>query len=248
MHCVHCPEAFWCYGMEYTKEIRKSMSRPSLDWRSAVEILTGETPDISEYLNFDFYGWMKYYNPHIGLAGNVFLGRWLGVAHNVGQAMSYWILKPNVIAHSTVWPLTVEEKCSEEENIAKKEFMTQLTSVVGDFDPDLISTDDYRINDDLVEPILTTTDDDEGQKVSQPSVADIAQGPSSTFGSEFVALKIATEMNDALCYKLRVFGVPIDGPTNGFFDNNSVVVNVNHPESTLNKKHMARYRLLVEST
>jgi hypothetical protein len=91
MHQVRCPEAFWCYGMEYTKEICKLMSRPSLDWHSAVEVLTGETPDISEYLNFDFYGWVKYYYPHIGLADNVFLGRWLGVAHNVGQAMNYWI-------------------------------------------------------------------------------------------------------------------------------------------------------------
>jgi Reverse transcriptase (RNA-dependent DNA polymerase) len=62
---------------------------------------------------------------------------------------------------------------------------------------------------------------------------------SSTFGSEFVALKIATEANDALRYKLRMFGVPIDGPTNGFCDNGSVVTNVMNPESTLSKKHNA---------
>jgi hypothetical protein len=51
------PEAFWGYGLEYTKEIRKLMARPSLDWRSTVEVLTGKTPDSTEYLNFDFYGW-----------------------------------------------------------------------------------------------------------------------------------------------------------------------------------------------
>jgi hypothetical protein len=60
---------------------------------------------------------------------------------------------------------------------------------------------------------------------------------SSTFGSEFVALKIATEMNEALRYKLRMFGIRIDGPTNTFCDNKSVVTNVTHPESTLTKKH-----------
>jgi len=32
----------------------------------------------------------------------------------------------------------------------------------------------------------------------------------STFGSEFVALRIATEMNEGLRYKLRMFGVPLD--------------------------------------
>ena len=42
---------------------------------------------------------------------------------------------------------------------------------------------------------------------------------SSAFGSEFVALKIATEMNEGLRYKLRMMGVPIEGPINYFCDN-----------------------------
>lgn len=52
----------------------------------------------------------------------------------------------------------------------------------------------------------------------------------STFGSEFVAMRIALEMNDALRYKLRMFGIPIDGPSNGFCDNQSVVNNSTLPE------------------
>ena len=60
---------------------------------------------------------------------------------------------------------------------------------------------------------------------------------SSTFGSEFVALRIAVQMNDGLRYKLRMFGIPLDGPTNGFCGNESVVRNTNIPESTLQKKH-----------
>ena len=60
---------------------------------------------------------------------------------------------------------------------------------------------------------------------------------SSTFGSEFVALKIASEMNDGLRYKLRMFGIHLMGPTNGFCDNESVVRNATIPESTLAKKH-----------
>jgi hypothetical protein len=34
----------------------------------------------------------------------------------------------------------------------------------------------------------------------------------STFGSEFVAMRQATELIEALRYKLRMFGIPIDGP------------------------------------
>ena len=36
---------------------------------------------------------------------------------------------------------------------------------------------------------------------------------SSTFGSEFIALRIATELCQGLRYKLRSFGIPINGPT-----------------------------------
>ncbi len=59
----------------------------------------------------------------------------------------------------------------------------------------------------------------------------------STFGSEFTAMKNAVEMIEALWYKLQMFGVPIDGPTNVFCDNEAVCMNTARPESTLNKKH-----------
>ena len=52
---------------------------------------------------------------------------------------------------------------------------------------------------------------------------------SSTFGSEFVALRIAVEMIEAMRYKLRMLGIPIDGPSNVFCDNKSVVTNSTIP-------------------
>jgi len=60
---------------------------------------------------------------------------------------------------------------------------------------------------------------------------------SSTFGAELVALKIATEMIEGLRYKLRMFGVPIDGPTNTFCDNEAVYKSTVMPESVIKKKH-----------
>ena len=59
----------------------------------------------------------------------------------------------------------------------------------------------------------------------------------STFSSEFTALKNAVELVEALRYKLRMFGGPIEGPTNVFCDNESVYKNVSTPESVLKKKH-----------
>ena len=61
---------------------------------------------------------------------------------------------------------------------------------------------------------------------------------SSTFGSEFVALRTGTEMIKALRYKLRMMGIPIDGSTSVFCDNKSVVTSSSVPESTLSKKHL----------
>ena len=59
----------------------------------------------------------------------------------------------------------------------------------------------------------------------------------STFGSKLTALKTAVELVEALRYKLRMFGVPLLGPTNMYCDNEAVFKNVSNPTSMLRKKH-----------
>ena len=59
----------------------------------------------------------------------------------------------------------------------------------------------------------------------------------STFGSEFQVIRNAVELTEALRFKLRMFGVPVDGATNVFCDNEAVYKNTSLPESTLKKKH-----------
>ena len=59
----------------------------------------------------------------------------------------------------------------------------------------------------------------------------------STFGSEFLALRQAVELIQALRYKLRLFGIPLDGPANVYCDNEAVYRNVSNPDSVLKKKH-----------
>ena len=62
---------------------------------------------------------------------------------------------------------------------------------------------------------------------------------SSSFGSEFVALRIVKDLLVALHYKLRMFGVRVDGPANVFCNNSGVAKNTSIPELTLMKKHNA---------
>jgi len=59
---------------------------------------------------------------------------------------------------------------------------------------------------------------------------------SSSFGSEFIAMKQCCEYLRGLRYKLRMMGIPVDGPAYIYGDNQSVLANTTVPESTLKKK------------
>ena len=50
-------------------------------------------------------------------------------------------------------------------------------------------------------------------------------------------MKITVEMVEALRYKLRMFGVPLDGAASVFCDNEAVYKNTVMPEYVLRKKH-----------
>jgi hypothetical protein len=45
------------------------------------------------------------------------------------------------------------------------------------------------------------------------------------------------ELIESISYKMRMFGIPIQGPTNVYCDNASVVINTLIPASTLRRKH-----------
>ena len=59
----------------------------------------------------------------------------------------------------------------------------------------------------------------------------------STYGSELVAGKIATELILEYRQSLRMMGADPDGPALLLGDNNSVVLNCTMPSSVLKKKH-----------
>ncbi|MGH3053835.1 MAG: hypothetical protein ACRDL7_02535, partial [Gaiellaceae bacterium] len=90
MNRSQCPERLWNFGIKYTSDLRANLSRPPLEGRTPVEVTTGDTPDISELLDYEFYQWVKY--RELGTRfpeQRMELGRWLGIAHDVGQAMCY---------------------------------------------------------------------------------------------------------------------------------------------------------------
>ena len=70
---------------------------------------------------------------------------------------------------------------------------------------------------------------------------------SSTFGSEFTAMKQCCEYLRGLRYKLRMMGIPCEGPAYILGDNQSVLCNTTIPDSTLKKKSQSiAYHLVRE--
>jgi hypothetical protein len=60
---------------------------------------------------------------------------------------------------------------------------------------------------------------------------------SSTFSSEIVAIRSAVDLIKGLRYKLRMFVIPIEGPSTDIFcDNEAVTKSYGIPESTLEEE------------
>jgi hypothetical protein len=58
----------------------------------------------------------------------------------------------------------------------------------------------------------------------------------SSYGSELVATRIATDTALELWYDFRIMGFALDGPVNIFGDHQSVILNTTIPSSQLKKK------------
>ena len=105
--------------------------------RTPVEILTGETPDISEYTDFCIYDWVTY-RTNAGM-GPISFGKWLGVSHKIGQLMSFLILtiSAHVISCGTVQRLTNDEKLTDEWKRKMDDFDSKLKLRMDAKDTDL---------------------------------------------------------------------------------------------------------------
>ena len=115
LYKMNCPIRLWDYGLQYAAEIMNVTASNSgnLNGRTPLELITGETPDISEYLDFGFYDRI-WFREHAGL-GETKLGRFLGVSGSVGSLMSYWVLPSSGIpeARTTVSRVTQLEMKTE---------------------------------------------------------------------------------------------------------------------------------------
>jgi hypothetical protein len=112
---THCPQRIWNYGLPHVCTIMRLTASYAgrLQGQTPLEAITGETPDISEYLDFGFYD-LVWFKENAGL-GETQLERFLDVDHAVGSLMSYKILPMSGIpvSRTTVQRVTELEKSTE---------------------------------------------------------------------------------------------------------------------------------------
>jgi Reverse transcriptase (RNA-dependent DNA polymerase) len=119
------PSRLWDYGLVYESNILNRIPRGSQQ-RTGLEMVTGETPDISEWVDFEFYDRVWFYDQkkmEINDTGRR-LARWLGVAHRVGSDLCYWLLleSGNVIARTTVQHVTREDLLNDDVKVEVNRF------------------------------------------------------------------------------------------------------------------------------
>ena len=97
-----------------------------------MEMITGGTPDISEYLDYTFYDWVIFKENVI--IGDTEIGRFLGVSHSFGNLMTYNIITRHgkVLSRSTVQRVTQLELQQEETKSKCVEFTRNLNEYLGD--------------------------------------------------------------------------------------------------------------------
>ena len=129
------PRRLWCFGLEHQAKLMQFIPRGHND-RSGYKMITGKTPDISEYLDFDFYNLVWYWRtPNPSLSEHYReLARWMGIAHRVGSDMCYWLMPVSgvPVVNSSVQHVTAEDLRNPQIMERVEDFNTRLNTRLDD--------------------------------------------------------------------------------------------------------------------
>ncbi len=162
MQTKQAPIRLWCFAYEYAADICCLLATGlhDLGGRTPYEIVMQHTPDISEYVVFEWYQWAYYWDQ---IEKEKKLCRWLGVASNVGQAMCYNILLSNgeYIARSTVIPIPHEDLNNSDLKEQMKIFTDKLHEEIGDHNKAIVKGETLSQDNIYYDAFFDTPDDDD---------------------------------------------------------------------------------------
>ena len=133
------PANTWLLCLLYVCFLLNRLACQSLQWRTPLEALEGSTPDISPLLHFSFWDpvYYKLDDSDFPSGSTKGRGRWVGIAENVGHAMTYKILTDDtkkVIYRSNVRSALTKEDCNKRVNLLGGEEVTPIIKSSNDED------------------------------------------------------------------------------------------------------------------
>ena len=142
-------------------------------------MITGKTPDISEYCDFNFYDLVWYWRaPHPSMAEHDReLARWMGVAHRYGSDMCYWLMPVSgrPIVTTTVQHVIAEDYRNPDLKDRIDDFNASLTTRLDDANFVLPGNDidDYYQHDIYDIPLQRESDNGDGWNGDLPIDDDV---------------------------------------------------------------------------
>ena len=130
------PKKLWDHCLELESIIRSAttLTRFDLDHQTPEAKIQGMSADISDICEFEFYEWVMFNDSQATFPETKFhVGRWIGLAIDVGSSLTYKILKRNgqVVPRSTIRHLTLEKLANPDHISMAKYFDNNIIQKIG---------------------------------------------------------------------------------------------------------------------
>jgi hypothetical protein len=202
------PNCLWDFCAVYVCELRclTVHGHFSMQGRTPYEMTTGQTPDISEYTEFGFFEMLWYYDEMaVFPEDRRKLGRWLGVAHRIGQALCYYLLNQNaqIIVRSTVQRISQDELQTQVNIAAIKEFNDEIERRIGKYGTGVPVSAPVRGDDDIIANRIMYDEYEDDADEPPPPLEEEAEKPEiANFTPEaydrFIAAEVMLPQGDIL--------------------------------------------------
>ena len=198
----HVPKRLWDYRLRWVVEIMQRMVSDTgkLLGRTGLEKVTGETLEVSEYIDFGFYD-LCWYKENAGM-GETKMGRWLGISHKTRSLMSFWILTPScrVVSRTSVQQITnlelqeeTNERCLTTFDEAVKEYLQHYNHMLnngGKSEPYNWSAHQFEDDPDFQEEF--------DEAVNNPEVKDVDESFTPDTYDQYLQMELALPQGDSL--------------------------------------------------
>ena len=144
MDRTNTPEDLWYLAAQYSAYLLNHLAMKSLKWKTPIEVATGDTPDISNLLQFHWYQKILYHDPKSPYPNTKEkAGRFVGVAENVGDTLTYKILTDDTrqVIHRSVVRAADSESNPNKRSAEKDHEDYEMTN-----DPIILSESDVQEN------------------------------------------------------------------------------------------------------